>query len=215
MALAPDGKTLFVACANSTRSACWTSANGKDLETINCALYPAAPAGNTPSSLSLTPDGKLLFVANADANNLAVFNVAEAGRRQAAGLHPDRLVSDRCPLQRGRQEALRRQRQGPVVAANPQGPHPHQVANLRPHVPVHRRSDAGHAQHHRHADDPSRWRRTPSRPMRAARCKQDRGVVGERPEDNPIPARSATRVRSSTASTSSRRTAPTIRSSAT
>ena len=61
----------------------------------------SAPNGNTPNSLALTPDGEMLFVANADANNLAVFNVADPQERQAARVHPDRLVSDhRCATTR-------------------------------------------------------------------------------------------------------------------
>src|SRR5262249_48284777 len=62
MALSPDGNRLFVACANSTKvSVLDVAKDGKALETIHCALYPAAPSGNTPNSLSLTPDGQLLF----------------------------------------------------------------------------------------------------------------------------------------------------------
>src|SRR5262249_55709153 len=75
MVLAPGGKTLFVACANSTKVSVLDTATGEGKETIACSLYPAAPAGNTPNSLSLTPDGQMLFVANADNNNVAVFNV--------------------------------------------------------------------------------------------------------------------------------------------
>ena len=40
MALSPDGKTLFVSCSNSTAVSVLDVANdGKNLETINCALY--------------------------------------------------------------------------------------------------------------------------------------------------------------------------------
>src|SRR5262249_40092285 len=74
MALSPDGKVLYVACANSTKVSVLSVDGGKALQTISCSLYPGAPAGNTPNSLCLTPDGELLFVANADANNVAVFN---------------------------------------------------------------------------------------------------------------------------------------------
>jgi DNA-binding beta-propeller fold protein YncE len=88
MVQSPDGKTLFVACANSTRVSVLDTETGKSLETIDCALYPSAPSGNTPSSLALTPDGKTLFVANADANNLAVLNVAEPGKTKSLGFIP-------------------------------------------------------------------------------------------------------------------------------
>ncbi|MFO0927508.1 MAG: beta-propeller fold lactonase family protein [Gemmataceae bacterium] len=88
MALAPDGKLLYVACANSTRVTVLDTATGKTVETINCALYPNAPSGNTPNSLALTPDGQVLFVANADNNNLAVFNVSERGKARSLGYIP-------------------------------------------------------------------------------------------------------------------------------
>ena len=55
MLLSPDGKTLFVACSNSTKVSVIDAASGKNLETIGCALYPKAPSGNTPNSLALTP----------------------------------------------------------------------------------------------------------------------------------------------------------------
>ena len=44
--------SLFVACADSTQVSVLDAAHDGDaLETINCALYPHAPAGNPPSSL--------------------------------------------------------------------------------------------------------------------------------------------------------------------
>src|SRR5262249_797499 len=88
MVLSPDGKTLYVACANSTRVSVLDAESGKGLETINSALYPTAPNGNPPNSLCLTPDGQMLFVANADANNVAVFNVTERGQSKPLGFIP-------------------------------------------------------------------------------------------------------------------------------
>src|SRR5207253_3057275 len=61
---------------------------GKGLQTINCALYPNAPNGNTPNSLAMTPDGELLFVANADANNLSVFGIADRAKAVPRGFIP-------------------------------------------------------------------------------------------------------------------------------
>ena len=88
MAVTPDGNTLFVACANSTKVSVLDATGGQALQTIDCALYPAVPSGNTPNSLCLSPDGELLFVANADANNVAVFNVADARRAKPLGFVP-------------------------------------------------------------------------------------------------------------------------------
>src|SRR5262249_3207338 len=88
MILSPDGRTLYVACANSTKVSVLNTADGKPAETISCALYPAVPKGNTPNSLCLTPDGTMLFVANAANNNVAVLNVAERGKPKPLGFIP-------------------------------------------------------------------------------------------------------------------------------
>jgi sugar lactone lactonase YvrE len=132
MALSPDGKVLFVACANSTRVSVLSTADGKALETINCALYPRAPSGNTPSSLSLSPDGKMLFVANADANNLAVFNVAEPGKARPLGFIPAGWYPT-CVRYNPKDERLYvANGKGLSSRANPQGPGPYQNPRFRP-----------------------------------------------------------------------------------
>jgi DNA-binding beta-propeller fold protein YncE len=88
MLLAPKGDALYVACANSTMVSVIDPATGKPLQTINCALYPGAPNGNTPNSLAMTPDGELLFVANADANNLSVFAITDRTKALPRGFIP-------------------------------------------------------------------------------------------------------------------------------
>lgn len=88
MLLSPKGDALYVACANSTKVSVIDPATGKGLQTINCALYPTAPNGNTPNSLAMTPDGALLFVANADANNLSVFTISDRTKAVPLGFIP-------------------------------------------------------------------------------------------------------------------------------
>jgi len=88
MALRSDGKALYVACANSTLVSVLDAQSGQPLQTLNCALYPSAPSGNTPASLSLSPDDQLLFVANADNNNVAVFNGADPAKAVPLGFIP-------------------------------------------------------------------------------------------------------------------------------
>lgn len=88
MALSPDGGTLFVACANSTQVVAIDTQSGRAREIINCALYPAAPSGNTPNSLSLSKEGAILAVANADNNNIALFNVEKPGQARSLGFIP-------------------------------------------------------------------------------------------------------------------------------
>jgi len=88
MVLDAKRNVLYVACSNSTQVTALDLTTGKNIQTINAALYPNAPSGNTPNSLALTPDGEMLFVANADANNLAVFNVSDAKDAKALGFIP-------------------------------------------------------------------------------------------------------------------------------
>jgi DNA-binding beta-propeller fold protein YncE len=122
MALTPDGKTLFVACANSTRVSVIDTLAGRTLETITCSLYPAAPAGNTPSSLSLTPDGQMLFVANADANNIAVFNVATPGQAKPLGFIPSGWYPTSVRYNPADRRLYVANGKGTTPKANPQGP---------------------------------------------------------------------------------------------
>jgi DNA-binding beta-propeller fold protein YncE len=133
MALAPDGKTLFVACANSTKvSVLDTTRNGKSLETISCALYPEAPSGNTPNSLTLTPDGHMLFVANADANNLAVFNVSNPGKTRALGFIPVGWYPTSVRYNAVEKRLYVANGKGITSRANIQGPNPYLRRELGP-----------------------------------------------------------------------------------
>jgi DNA-binding beta-propeller fold protein YncE len=125
MALAPDGKTLYVSCSNSTR-VCVLDAtnNGKALQTIDCALYPKAPSGNTPSSLCLSPDGQLLFVANADNNNVAVFQVAEPAQAKPLGFIPAGWYPTCVRFDAKAKKIYVANGKGLSSRANPQGPNP-------------------------------------------------------------------------------------------
>jgi WD40 repeat protein len=123
MALAPDGRTLYVACANSTRVCVLDAAHeGKALQTIACALYPNAPSGNTPSSLSLSPDGQLLFVANADANNVAVFGVERRSQAQSLGFIPVGWYPTSVRFDAKAKKIYVANGKGLTSRANPQGP---------------------------------------------------------------------------------------------
>ncbi|HEY7155412.1 MAG TPA: bifunctional YncE family protein/alkaline phosphatase family protein [Gemmataceae bacterium] len=125
MALAPDGKTLYVSCANSTRvSVLDTVRDGKTLQTISCSLYPTAPSGNTPSSLSLSADGELLFVANADANNVAVFQVVKRGQAQALGFIPVGWYPTSVRFDAKAKKIYVANGKGLSSRPNPQGPQP-------------------------------------------------------------------------------------------
>lgn len=91
MALSPDARTLYVACANSNLVAAIDAgpdADRRTREIISTALFPAAPSGSTPNSLALSPDGGVLLVANADNHNIAVINVSQPGHARSMGFIP-------------------------------------------------------------------------------------------------------------------------------
>jgi len=124
MVLAPGGKTLFVACANSTNVSVIDTVEGKALETIVCSLYPTAPSGNTPNSLTLTLDGQLLLVANADANNLAVINVATPGQAKPLGFIPVGWYPTSVRYNPTDKKIYVANSKGTTPKANPKGPNP-------------------------------------------------------------------------------------------
>jgi YVTN family beta-propeller protein len=130
MTLSPDGKTLFIACANSTFVSVLDPADGKEIETINCALYPNAPVGNTPNSLCLTPDGSMLFVANADSNNLAVINVASRGQAKPLGFVPVGWYPTSVRYLPDRKQLVVANGKGQISRANPAGPNPDRPGDL-------------------------------------------------------------------------------------
>ena len=124
MLLSPDGKALYVACANSTQVSVLDPATGKPLQTINAALYPLAPNGNTPNSLTMTPDGAMLFVANADANNLAVFNVIDPKEAKPMGFIPTGWYPTSVRFNKLDKSLYVANGKGIVSKANPSGPNP-------------------------------------------------------------------------------------------
>ncbi|MBX7167365.1 MAG: SMP-30/gluconolactonase/LRE family protein [Pirellulales bacterium] len=130
MCLSADGATLYVACANSTLVSVLDAASGRELETINCALYPRAPVGNTPNSLCLAAEGKLLLVANADANNLAVINVAERGQAKPLGFVPVGWYPTSVRYLPERQQLLVANGKGLISKSNTAGPNPNRVVDL-------------------------------------------------------------------------------------
>jgi YVTN family beta-propeller protein len=88
MITAKKGRYLFVANANRNTVTVLDTTKDRAIETIGTAIAPHAPAGSTPSSLSLTPDESILFVANANTNDVAVFNVKEPGKSTPLGFIP-------------------------------------------------------------------------------------------------------------------------------
>jgi 6-phosphogluconolactonase (cycloisomerase 2 family) len=187
MALSPDGKTVFIVCANSTKVTVLDTATGKSLETIACSLYPTAPAGNTPNSLSLTPDGKLLFVANADANNLAVFNVAEPGKAKPLGFIPVGWYPTSVRFNPAERRIYVANGKGTQSLANPQGPNLQERRDRTTEQYI-----AGLFRGTLSVIDLPTPERMAAYSKQAYACsplREDQGVVAEPPEGSPIPKR--------------------------
>jgi YVTN family beta-propeller protein len=86
--LTKKGDYLFVANANDNSVSVISTADNKMVETLNAALYPAAPSGSTTNGLALDPAEKTLYIANADNNCLAVFDVSKPGDSKPKGFIP-------------------------------------------------------------------------------------------------------------------------------
>ncbi|HEV3263025.1 MAG TPA: alkaline phosphatase family protein [Gemmataceae bacterium] len=187
MALANQGKTLFVACANSTKVSVLDTRKGQGLETIACALYPMAPAGNTPNSLCLTPDGQLLFVANADANNVAVFNVATPGKSKPLGFIPAGWYPTSVRYNPADKRLYIANGKGTLPKANPQGPNP-----LLPHNQTVRQYIAGLLNGTLSIldlPDPDRMAAFSKQAYACSPLRADQGVSAAAPAHNPIPGK--------------------------
>jgi len=124
MALDPKGKTLYVSCSNSTQVTVLDPETGAAIQTINAALYPQAPSGNTPNALTLTPDGEMLFVANADANNVAVFNVANPKVAKPLGFIPVGWYPTSVRFNKLDKTIYVANGKGALSKPNPSGPNP-------------------------------------------------------------------------------------------
>jgi YVTN family beta-propeller protein len=187
MVLGPGDKTLYVACANSTRVSVLDVASGKAIETINAALYPNAPAGNTPCSLSVTPDGEMLFVANADANNIAVFNVAVPGKSRPLGFIPTGMYPTAVRFNSLDQRIYVANGRGATPRANPRGPNPLLAKNptIREYIATLYRGTLGVIE----LPDEARLARYSKQVYQCSPLRADLGVPGTVPEGNAVPAR--------------------------
>lgn len=88
MVLSPDGKRLFVACANTNLVDVIDTAKHAVEERLNTALFPGMPPGSTPNGLAISRDGSTLLVANADTNMVSVFDVSRRAMARSRGFIP-------------------------------------------------------------------------------------------------------------------------------
>jgi DNA-binding beta-propeller fold protein YncE len=83
-----NGKTMFVANGEDNSVSIIDLGKYKEVEVLNTALYPNAPAGSSTNGVALSDDEKTLYVANADNNYLAVFDVTEKLESRSKGFIP-------------------------------------------------------------------------------------------------------------------------------
>ncbi len=81
IAPSPDGKYVFVACANSDCVSVIDTDRDEVVETIPTRPREELPFGSTPNALVPSPDGERLYVSNATNNAVAVFSFRPGGSR--------------------------------------------------------------------------------------------------------------------------------------
>ncbi|RLS50623.1 MAG: hypothetical protein DWH88_00540 [Planctomycetota bacterium] len=187
MNLHPDGKTLYVSCANSTKVVVVDLETGKAIQTINCALHPGSPNGNTPSSLSMSQDGALLAVANADANNVALFSITDRASAKSLGFIPAGWYPTSVRFTPSGQVLIANGK-GLTSKANPGGPNP---APRDTKLPI-RQYIAGLFPGSLQVvprPEPALMEEWTRKAYAASPLKADFQPVLSRPEGNPVPAK--------------------------
>jgi YVTN family beta-propeller protein len=185
MVLSPDGEKLFVACANSTKVSVLDAKTGKPLQTISAALYPQAHVGNTPNSICLSPDGKLLFVANADSNNVAVFNVEKEG--VSLGFIPVGQYPTSVRMSKNKKLYVANGK-GIFPKANRHGPNdnlPSNISSMDEYIGGIFRGCLSVID----VPSPEQMELLTKRAYACSPLRENNGVVGDVPADNPIPAK--------------------------
>jgi DNA-binding beta-propeller fold protein YncE len=117
-----NGKYLFVSNANDNSVSVISTEKNREIEILNCAIYPGSPTGSTTNSVALSQDEKTLYIANADNNCLAVFDVSIPGNSKSKGFIPTgwyptsvRVIKNNIFVANGK---------GLTSKANPLGPSP-------------------------------------------------------------------------------------------
>ncbi|MBI5092450.1 MAG: bifunctional YncE family protein/alkaline phosphatase family protein [Candidatus Hydrogenedentes bacterium] len=77
MALAPDGKRLYVANANSDTISVIDTISDERVQTFDVKPKKELPFGSAPNAVAVSADGALLYVANGGNNAVAVLDAAQ------------------------------------------------------------------------------------------------------------------------------------------
>lgn len=74
IALSPDRKLLYVACANSDQISVINTETDEVIRTISVHMLDNIPFGSGPGDLTISPDGNYLYVANGTENSICVIS---------------------------------------------------------------------------------------------------------------------------------------------
>jgi YVTN family beta-propeller protein len=97
IALSADGKTLYVANANSDTVSCLRAKTLEVEQTVLVRPDPALPFGSATNALSLSPDGRTLYACNGGNNAVAVISLEGKGTVKGfipTGWYPGAVVSN-------------------------------------------------------------------------------------------------------------------------
>jgi YVTN family beta-propeller protein len=98
MALSPDSRLLYVACANSDVISVIDTENDEVAETISVHGSENMLFGSSPNALTTSPDGKYLYVANGTENAICVIRTGSPGAIAGyipVGWYPGAVATDR------------------------------------------------------------------------------------------------------------------------
>ena len=88
--VSPDGRRLFVACANNDTVSIIDTAAEREIERVPVGLRGPAIVGNSTQALAVDASGRTLFVGNAMSNSVAVVRLGDAAletRYQTQTMH--------------------------------------------------------------------------------------------------------------------------------
>lgn len=97
MAISADGRTLYVANANSDTVSVIDTKAKQVTKTIEVRPVPSLPFGSAPNALALSEDGKELYVANGGNNAVAIVSLGKKSVVRGfvpAGWHPGAVLTD-------------------------------------------------------------------------------------------------------------------------
>ncbi|HZP81615.1 MAG TPA: YncE family protein, partial [Chthonomonadaceae bacterium] len=96
-----DGRTLYVANANSDTVSVLALETQRVIETISVRPDPALPFGSMPNALALSPDDRTLYVANGGNNAISVVALGDGLQKKSqlrglipTGWYPGGIVTD-------------------------------------------------------------------------------------------------------------------------